>query len=175
MTSTTTHRPPSVGRVLARMANIGPGDVVLDPFVGGGALLVGARKRGAHVLGCDIAPPAIRQATAMYPGRVVARLCRKGSPAAARDSCGRVPGSGPRQKEVLSTRGTRRPSASRSHSPYEPTGRPSGSRATISDVPFPISTTYTVPSDPTAIVRAVDPVGTRYGQPATPLPSGANA
>ncbi len=58
-----TQKPDQLGRVLARMANIGPGDVVLDPFVGSGALLVGARERGATVLGCDIAPLAIRQAT----------------------------------------------------------------------------------------------------------------
>ena len=58
-----TQKPDQLGRVLARMANIGPGDVVLDPFVGSGALLVGARERGAQVLGCDIAPLAIRQAT----------------------------------------------------------------------------------------------------------------
>jgi DNA modification methylase len=59
-----TQKPDELGRVLARMAGIGPGDVVLDPFVGSGALLVSARERGAHVLGCDIAPLAIRQATA---------------------------------------------------------------------------------------------------------------
>ncbi len=58
-----TQKPDALGRELARMAGIGPGDVVLDPFVGSGALLVGARERGATVLGCDIAPLAIRQAT----------------------------------------------------------------------------------------------------------------
>jgi DNA modification methylase len=46
------------------MASVGPGDVVLDPFVGSGALLVGARELGAHVIGCDIAPAAVRQANA---------------------------------------------------------------------------------------------------------------
>jgi len=59
-----TQKPDELGRVLARMANIGPADVVLDPFVGSGALLLGARERGAHVIGCDIAPLAIRAATA---------------------------------------------------------------------------------------------------------------
>jgi DNA modification methylase len=59
-----TQNPDELGRVLARIANIGPGDVVLDPFVGSGALLVGARERGAHVIGCDIAPAALRQAKA---------------------------------------------------------------------------------------------------------------
>jgi methylase of polypeptide subunit release factors len=59
-----TQKPDELGRVLARMANVGPGDVVLDPFVGSGALLVGARERGAHVIGCDIAPAALRTAKA---------------------------------------------------------------------------------------------------------------
>ena len=59
-----TQKPDELGRVLARIARIGPGDVVLDPFVGSGALLVGARERGAHVIGCDIAPAALRQAKA---------------------------------------------------------------------------------------------------------------
>jgi methylase of polypeptide subunit release factors len=72
-----TQKPDDLGRVLARMANIGPGDVVLDPFVGSGALLVGARERGAQVIGCDIAPAALRTAkvklgsagTTAKPGR----------------------------------------------------------------------------------------------------------
>lgn len=72
-----TQKPDELGRVLARIANIGPRDVVLDPFVGSGALLVGARERGAQVIGCDIAPAALRHArtklgaagTIVNPGR----------------------------------------------------------------------------------------------------------
>jgi hypothetical protein len=59
-----TQKPDELGRVLARIAGIGPGDVVLDPFMGSGALLVGARERGATVVGCDIAPAALRLAKA---------------------------------------------------------------------------------------------------------------
>lgn len=59
-----TQKPDELGRVLARIAGIGPGDVVLDPFVGSGALLVGARERGAHVIGTDIAPLALKMAQA---------------------------------------------------------------------------------------------------------------
>jgi hypothetical protein len=59
-----TQKPDELGRILARMARIGSCDVVLDPFVGSGALLVGARELGAHVIGCDIAPAALRQAKA---------------------------------------------------------------------------------------------------------------
>jgi predicted TIM-barrel enzyme len=80
-----TQKPDGLGRVLARMAGIGPGDIVLDPFVGSGALLVGARERGAHVLGCDIAPLAIRQATIkLGPPGTTARPARSSSSSARR-------------------------------------------------------------------------------------------
>lgn len=79
-----TQKPDALGRELARMANIGPGDVVLDPFVGSGALLVGARERGAHVLGCDIAPLAIRQATAKLGAAGTTPRPARSSPSRAR-------------------------------------------------------------------------------------------
>jgi len=37
------------------------------PFCGTGALLVGARELGAHVIGCDTSPEAIRQASTKLP------------------------------------------------------------------------------------------------------------
>ena len=78
-----TQKPDELGRVLARIARIGPGDVVLDPFVGSGALLVGARERGAQVIGCDIAPAALRQAKAkLGPAGTIARPARSSSPPA---------------------------------------------------------------------------------------------
>jgi len=78
-----TQKPDELGRVLARMANIGPGDMVLDPFVGSGALLVGARERGAHVIGCDIAPAALRQAKAkLGSAGTIAKPGRSSSPRA---------------------------------------------------------------------------------------------
>ncbi len=59
-----TEKPEGLGRKLAAIASIGSGDVVLDPFCGSGALLVGAKERGATVIGCDIAPAALRRAAA---------------------------------------------------------------------------------------------------------------
>ncbi len=59
-----TEKPEGLGRTLAAIAGVGPGDVVLDPFCGSGALLVGAQERGAGVIGCDIAAAAIRRAKA---------------------------------------------------------------------------------------------------------------
>jgi len=85
-------QPAELGRVLARIAGVGPGDVVLDPFVGSGALLVGARERGAHVIGCDIAPAALRQAKAKL-GSVgtIAKPGRSSSPRARTDRRRPVP------------------------------------------------------------------------------------
>ncbi len=57
-----TEKPEGLGRTLAAIAGVGPTDVVLDPFCGSGALLVGAQERGAAVIGCDIAPAALRRA-----------------------------------------------------------------------------------------------------------------
>ena len=57
-----TEKPEGLGRHLAAVAGVGPGDVVLDPFCGSGALLVGAHARGAAVIGCDIAAVALRRA-----------------------------------------------------------------------------------------------------------------
>ncbi len=57
-----TEKPEGLGRKLAAIAGIGPGDTVLDPFCGSGALLVGAYERGAAVIGCDIAPAALARA-----------------------------------------------------------------------------------------------------------------
>ena len=58
-----TQKPDGLGRMLARMAGIGPGDIVVDPFCGSGALLVGAAERGATVTGSDISARAVRLAT----------------------------------------------------------------------------------------------------------------
>jgi DNA modification methylase len=58
-----TQKPDGLGRVLARMAGIGRGDLVVDPFCGSGALLVGAAERGAIVIGSDISARAIALAT----------------------------------------------------------------------------------------------------------------
>jgi site-specific DNA-methyltransferase (adenine-specific) len=58
-----TQKPDGLGRVLARMAGIGRADLVVDPFCGSGALLVGAAERGAKVIGSDISERAIALAS----------------------------------------------------------------------------------------------------------------
>ncbi len=57
-----TEKPAGLGRELARIAGIGRGDFVVDPFCGSGALLVGAAERGAKVVGYDIAAAAVKRA-----------------------------------------------------------------------------------------------------------------
>jgi DNA modification methylase len=64
-----TEKPEGLGRALARIAGIGRVDVVVDPFCGSGALLVGAYERGATVVGCDVAAAAITRATVRLTGR----------------------------------------------------------------------------------------------------------
>ena len=58
-----TEKPADLGRALARIANVGRGDFVVDPFCGSGALLIGAAERGAKVAGYDVAAAAIKRAT----------------------------------------------------------------------------------------------------------------
>lgn len=58
-----TQKPADLGRKLVAIAGIRRGDVVVDPFAGSGALLVGAKERGATVIAGDIATRAIRNAT----------------------------------------------------------------------------------------------------------------
>lgn len=40
--------------IMANLAGVRPNDLVLDPFVGSGSLLVAAAQFGAYVMGCDI-------------------------------------------------------------------------------------------------------------------------
>ncbi|MCI4336328.1 MAG: methyltransferase domain-containing protein [Thermoplasmata archaeon] len=54
--------PPRLGRVLVNLARVRPGDRVVDPFVGTGALLVEAALLGAKVTGIDRDPEMVRGA-----------------------------------------------------------------------------------------------------------------
>ncbi|MEX2135774.1 MAG: DNA methyltransferase, partial [Chloroflexota bacterium] len=58
-----TEKPIELGRQLAAIAGVRRGDLVVDPFCGSGALLVGAADRGARVLGGDISARAVAIAT----------------------------------------------------------------------------------------------------------------
>ena len=71
-------KPVDLGRELARIANIGRGDHVVDPFCGSGALLIGAAERGARVTGYDVAAAAVKRAS----GRLVTSPAK--APATAR-------------------------------------------------------------------------------------------
>lgn len=45
---------PQLSLLMVNQAQITPGDVILDPFVGSGSLLVAAAHFGGYVLGTDI-------------------------------------------------------------------------------------------------------------------------
>ena len=64
-----TSKPVELGRVLAQMVGVGPGDLVVDPFCGSGALLLGAAERGASVIGSDISVRAVRKTTDLLARR----------------------------------------------------------------------------------------------------------
>lgn len=59
--------------LMANMARLRPGDLVLDPFVGSGSLLVAAASCGAMVIGADIDYLMLHGKT--RPTRKQARVC----------------------------------------------------------------------------------------------------
>lgn len=57
-----TEKPEYLGAALARIAGVRRGDRVVDPYCGSGALLAGARRLGADVIGIDVSTRAVRLA-----------------------------------------------------------------------------------------------------------------
>ena len=112
-----TQKPEGLGRALAGMAGVGPGQTVVDPFCGSGALLVGAVERGATVIAGDLSARAIRQATARLVGRLPgeSRTVPDGSARAAAGSARPAP-----SRRAAS--GSPRPAPRRR--PRRPGGRP---------------------------------------------------
>ncbi|MGA3056918.1 MAG: hypothetical protein ABSE70_02600 [Candidatus Limnocylindrales bacterium] len=108
-----TAKPDGLGRELAAMAGIGPGSLVVDPFVGSGALLVGALERGASVVGGDVAKRAVRQASARLAqaGRAGGRT-RPARPGKPNGSSRRANGSSP-ARPVTRPAGPGRPNGTR--------------------------------------------------------------
>ncbi|MGD0863332.1 MAG: hypothetical protein ABSA21_11325 [Candidatus Limnocylindrales bacterium] len=168
-----TAKPEGLGRVLARMAGIGPGSLVVDPFCGSGALLVGALERGATVVAGDVARRAVRLASARLAqagaGRGRAPSCRVSSQ--ARSGPRKPGGSRPPTTATKPTRPGKpsqagKPSRSRSPTtatkrtrPRKPSGprlarpgKPSGSRP---------PTTATKPTRPGKPSQAGKPGGSR--------------
>lgn len=87
-----TEKPAALGRELARIAGVRRGDLVVDPFCGSGALLVGPFERGATVVGGDISARAVGRAA----GRLVPPPARRSAPRPAGAAAGRPrPAAGP--------------------------------------------------------------------------------
>lgn len=92
-----TEKPADLGRALATIARVGRGDVVVDPFCGSGALLIGARERGARVIGVDVAAAAIKRATSRLTGAETAKPTQATRPRAGAPTGGRA-GAGARSR-----------------------------------------------------------------------------
>lgn len=63
-----TEKPAALRYQLATIAGVRRGELVVDPFCGSGALLVGAKRHGARVLGGDISAKAISLARRRLSG-----------------------------------------------------------------------------------------------------------
>lgn len=133
-----TEKPEGLGRAIAKIAGIGPGDLVVDPFCGSGSLLVGPAERGATVIGGDVAPRAVRLATARLRGT---------GPAGRRGPAG---GSGPAQQDPVRTPSKRltkrtaqvsRPATVGPRRATRPTTGPKGTRSARSVPTRPPGTT----------------------------------
>jgi site-specific DNA-methyltransferase (adenine-specific) len=84
-----TEKPPAVAEVLIRQSSA-PGEIVLDPFMGSGAVGVAALRLGRHFGGCDLAAGACAIAhermtgegypsSAIFPGQSPKMWARQGA------------------------------------------------------------------------------------------------
>lgn len=94
-----TEKPEYLGAALARVAGVRRGQRVVDPYCGSGALLAGARRLGADVIGIDVSTRAVRLARQ----RLSAGPSATERPATARRSH-RRPRAAPRPPASLSAR-----------------------------------------------------------------------
>lgn len=104
-----TAKPEGLGRKLAAIAGIGPGSLVVDPFAGSGALLVGAAERGATVVAGDVSRRAVRLAGARLAGAGSGRGRARpvGAGGQARSGPGKPSGPRPRARTTAPTGSTR--------------------------------------------------------------------
>jgi len=127
-----TAKPEGLGRQLAAMAGVGRGSLVVDPFCGSGALLVGAAERGASVVAGDVAQRAVQQARVKLaqasPAQIRSRPHQASglgrTPTATRPAkSGKPTGSG---RSTLATRPAKSGKPNGSSRPATP-GKPNGS------------------------------------------------
>jgi len=113
-----TTKPDGLGRQLAAMAGIGRSSLVVDPFCGSGALLVGAAERGASVIAGDVSARAVRLASVRLAQAGSGSSRSKPRPAVGTPSASQRPGSpGPRPAKVQ-----------RRASPHRPSRKPAAGR-----------------------------------------------
>jgi site-specific DNA-methyltransferase (adenine-specific) len=119
-----TEKPVELGRVLARMAGIGRGALVVDPFCGSGALLVGSLERGATVAAGDVARRAVSRATHLLAGPIRPKATKSGSTPP-----------GPTRKRPTSGRATRSTRSSTAHLPAKPNRSTGSTRSSTAHLP----------------------------------------
>ena len=124
-----TEKPEGLGRAIARIAGIGPGDLVVDPFCGSGSLLVGPAERGATVVGGDVSPRAVRIATARLGAT---GLSGRSRPTAGPDPAKRDPGRTPSKRATKRTAPVSRPVTARPRRATAPKGPATGAARTRS-------------------------------------------
>jgi site-specific DNA-methyltransferase (adenine-specific) len=125
-----TQKPVELGRVLAAMAGIGRGSLVVDPFAGSGALLVGSAERGASVIAGDVAARAVKLAAACLapgPGQPTRPGPARRGPTSKPTSPSTRPGPARRGPTSKPTRPSTRPGPARRGPTSKPTRRPIGS------------------------------------------------
>jgi DNA modification methylase len=106
-----TEKPADLGRQLARIAGIGRGDFVVDPFCGSGALLIGAAECGARVAGYDVAAKAIKRASGRLAAGIKKSPTQRSSPATRASARHTKPAVTPKRK--LQATAPRRPQTKR--------------------------------------------------------------
>lgn len=129
-----TEKPVGLGREIAKIAGIGRGDLVVDPFCGSGSLLVGPAQRGATVVGGDVAPRAVKLATARLGATGASG--RRG-PAASRDPAERGPVRTPSEGARKRTAQVSRPTTAGPRRATGLKGSTTGQRGTRSRPPGP--------------------------------------
>jgi site-specific DNA-methyltransferase (adenine-specific) len=119
-----TIKPIGLGRELARMAGIGRGSLVVDPFCGSGALLVGSLDRGASVVAGDVASRAVNLAARhLASGTRQPSKCNLAGPTTTRQTATKRGPTGP----VATRQPTRQPSKPSPRGPITTRQRPTKS------------------------------------------------
>jgi len=138
-----TSKPDGLGRELAAMAGIGPGSLVVDPFCGSGALLVGAAERGSTVVAGEVAKRAVDLASARLTAAAPARSGKpngsRGSTTAAAPARSGKPNGSRESTTAAAPARSGKPNGSGRSATATTAARPNGSSGSTTVAPAPRS------------------------------------